>query len=63
MFFETEKIVVGEDNWSDAKESELSDIFSSFVAKGQICNVETEAVFADEEWTSFFKSLDKSASA
>jgi hypothetical protein len=57
LLVETEKIMVGADNWSDAKEAELLEEYKTFMEKGKMCNVDGEAVLADEEWVSLFQSL------
>jgi len=59
LLVETEKIMVGvgSDSWSDGKEAELLEEYNTFMEKGKMCNVDGEAVLADEEWVSFFQSL------
>ena len=54
---DTEKIMVGEAEWSNAKESELLELFNTYVAKGKMCDVDVDAVLADEDWVHFFQSL------
>ena len=60
---DTEKIMVETDantntaDWSDTIEADLMESYDSFVKKGKICNVDVEAVLADEEWIRFFQSL------
>lgn len=48
MFWET---------WSSSNEEELLHSFESHVARGKICDVDKEAVLANEVWINFFRSL------
>jgi len=56
---DTEKVVVGDQNWSNTKKEELLQLYESFVKKGKICDVDKEAVLQDGEWLQFFHSLGK----
>ena len=54
---DTEKIMMGTNNWTEVKETDLLALYDSFVATGKMCDVDTKAVLEDEEWCSFFRSL------
>lgn len=54
---DTEKIMMGEDNWPNTKKRELLDLYAAFVDKGKSCDVDVDAVLADEDWIAFFQSL------
>jgi hypothetical protein len=55
---ESEKLMLA-DTWSSAKADELHQLFESYVLKGKLCNVDSEAILHDEDWLRFFRSLGK----
>jgi hypothetical protein len=54
---DTERIMVGKHDWSDATEKELLESYNSFVVQGKMCDVDTEAILSDKNWLRFFRLL------
>jgi len=54
---DTEKIMVGDQNWSNTEEEELLNLYESFVSNSKLCDLDKEAILQDEDWLRFFHSL------
>jgi len=54
----SEKIILG-GNFSPEKEEEVLHDFKKYVAKGELCDLDREAVLNDEDWIGFFQELGR----
>jgi hypothetical protein len=53
---ESEKIML-HDTWSSGSEEMLGRVFESYLSKGKLCDIDSEAVLKDDDWVHFFRSL------
>jgi hypothetical protein len=54
---DSEKVMSGDRNWAKIKEDELLQVYESYTTKGELCDVDKDAILLDQDWLHFFHSL------